>query len=107
MDLALPHFEGYLSSMRLLFAAVFVVCGLPPAAWAQEEAAEPPSLWSVLEAGMVGPISVEEEEASLELQEARIAEQAFLDGGERPGQPDAAIYEDPEAVAEAVAAATP
>lgn len=106
MDLALPDFEGYLLSMRLLFAAVFVTWGVPSSALAQEE--EPPkpaSLWTVLEAGMVGPISVEEEEASRELQQARSAEQAYSDGGERPGEPDAAIYEDPQSVAEAVESA--
>ncbi|MEC7241447.1 MAG: LysM peptidoglycan-binding domain-containing protein [Myxococcota bacterium] len=91
--------------MRLLCAAVFLWGIFPGTAAAQEEPTEPPSLWTVLEAGMVGPISVEEEEASLELLEARSAEQAYLDGGERPGEPDAAMYEDPQSVAEAVSAA--
>jgi membrane-bound lytic murein transglycosylase D len=58
----------------------------------------PPSLWGVVEAGLSGPVSVEEEQASKELQEARAAEQILLHGNERPGEPDATLYVAPEKV---------
>jgi membrane-bound lytic murein transglycosylase D len=100
--LAMGSFEGYLQAMRcfLKFAVLLMTSTLAFA----EDTDQPPSLWGVVEAGLSGPVSVEEEQASQELKDARAAEQTLLDGNERPGVPDATLYVTPEKVLEPLAA---
>lgn len=93
-------FERYLQAMRSVLGIVgLMVCS---SVWAEDvETEAPPSLWGVVEAGLSGPVSVEEEKASQELTESRLAEQTYLDGSERPGEPDATLYLTPEKVLKA------
>jgi membrane-bound lytic murein transglycosylase D len=96
----MQRFERYLQAMRSVLGIVgLMVC---TTVWAGDAETElPPSLWGVVEAGLSGPVSTEEENASQELTESRLAEQAYLDGSERPGEPDSALYLSPEKVLKA------
>jgi membrane-bound lytic murein transglycosylase D len=96
----MQRFERYLQAMRSVLGIVgLMVC---TTVWAGDAETElPPSLWGVVEAGLSGPVSTEEENASQELTESRLAEQAYLDGSERPGEPDSTLYLSPEKVLKA------
>jgi len=96
MGLAMHAFKRYLKPMYRVFCSFFfaVLCSSVSIA-EEDENNSAPDLWDVVEAGLSGPVSEEENQASEELQEARFAEQSYLDGGERPGEPDASIYVEP------------
>ena len=92
-------FEGYLQPMRCVLTWMILAILAPSASHADEaENESSPNLWDVVEAGLSGPVSVEEELASDELRESRFAEQAYVDGDERPGEADASLYVQPTEV---------